>query len=452
MKEPTVAGRCAVVPVPVPAGPARARSAGAARPAAAPGLGRGQLAEVVAGWPCRCRPVPPVPPVPPCRWSRRSCRRPASPRLRRHVGVAEDQDRAGLPADDGLHRVGRRRAGAGLVEERIRPGDRDDLVEDRRQRHAVDVADAVFWALFWAPGAVSVAAGAAGAAGPAGAAGAARAARPVVPPAGAGGAPNWPAAAIGAMPDLQELVELVLEGDDDLRIRLVGGLPRWRRSRVVPNARLAAITRSCWPGGPGRRRRGGWSTYWNPAKIESVVAAWFEAKAVDRPCRWSRRSRRCRRCRRCRRSRRGPVPTEGVMNGAKTLIGLSVAWGTNWAMMPATGVPWPSWFRVSDGARGAAVAVARAARVARAAGAAGAAVPVVLADGRRIVLVAGAAGDGGAGPGGDAAPEAGVGGVDAGVDDVHGAVLAVVGDAQGPQVVQADDRARTTSRRGWRWS
>ena len=44
-------------------------------------------------------------------------------------------------------------------------------------------------------------------------------------------------------------------------------------------------------------------------------------------------------------------------------------------------------------------------------------------------------------PGGDPAAEAGVGGVDAGVDDVDRAVLAVVGDAQGPQVVQADDRA-----------
>ncbi len=69
------------------------------------------------------------------------------------------------------------------------------------------------------------------------------------------------------------------------------------------------------------------------------------------------RCRRCRRCRRrrrrrCRRRRRSSSwldSSKGGLNGLKTSIGTIVAWGTNWAITPATGVPCPALELCEDG-------------------------------------------------------------------------------------------------------
>ena len=133
-----------------------------------------------------------------------------------------------------------------------------------------------------------------------------------------------------------------------------------------------------------------------------------------------------------------PPPTlseTGKPNGWKMLTGSMVACGTNWATTPATGVPWPS--KVLDSTLPPVVGPAAAAAAGTAAAATGPPVPV--ARGGEVLVAQSAGPDVRAR--GDPAAERRRDGVDAGVDDRHGAVLAVVGHAQRPQVVQADQGA-----------
>ena len=127
--------------------------------------------------------------------------------------------------------------------------------------------------------------------------------------------------------------------------------------------------------------------------------------------------------------------TSPALNGKKMLTGTMVAWGTNWAITPATGVPWPS----TELAR-TFVSPARHHRRCRRRSAAGRRrgrrVHVAQAAGEEVVARR------------DPAPERRRIGVDAGVDDRDGAVLAVVGHAQRAQVVQARPACRSSSRPG----